>query len=162
MTIRIRLGASGDLDRLLEVWRAAVETSHAFREPEDVDWYEAIVAEHLPRMTDLRVAVDQTGAVLGFLAQDAGEIHMLFVAPEAQRRGVGTALLEEVASRFGVLHLDVNEQNPTARAFYGARGFVKVGRSDTDGQGRSFLLHLRRAHPPSDPARRLQLLIGAA
>jgi len=102
-------------------------------------------------MTDLRVAVDQTGAVLGFLAPDAGEIHMLFVAPEAQGRGVGTTLLEEVTSRFGVLHLDVNEQNPTARAFYGARGFVRVGRSDTDGQGRPFpLLHLRRAHPPSD------------
>ncbi len=52
------------------------------------------------------------GAVLGFLAQDAGEIHMLFVAPEARGRGVGTLLLEDVNSEFGVLRLDVNEQNP--------------------------------------------------
>lgn len=150
MTIRIRPGRSGDHVRLLEVWRAAVEPSHGFLEPEDVDWYEAIVAGHLRHMTDLRVAVDHTGAILGFLAQDAGEIHMLFVAPVAQRRGVGTALLEEVASQFGVVRLDVNEQNPSARAFYTANGFEEVGRSDTDGQGRSFpLLHLRREHPQS-------------
>ena len=70
---------------------------------------------------------------------------MLFVDPAAQRRGVGTALLEDVASQLGELRLDVNEQNPSARAFYEAKGFREVGRSDVDGQGRPFpLLHLRR------------------
>ncbi len=80
-------------------------------------------------MAGLRVSVDQTDMVLGFLAQDGGKIHTLFVAPCAQGRGVGTALLEDVASRFDVLRLDVNEQNLSARAFYEARGFQEVGRS---------------------------------
>lgn len=107
------------------------------------------MADHLPGMTDVRVAVDCSGAVLGFMAQDAGEIHMLFVAPDAQGRGVGTALLDDATLRFGVLYLEVNEQNPSARAFYRARSFEEVGRSDTDGQGRPFpLLRLRRDQGP--------------
>ncbi len=147
MSIRIRPGDPQDHERLLQVWRAAVEASHSFLTANDVTWYEAVVAGYLPQIRDLRVAVDETEDVVGFLAQDAGEIHMLFVDPAAQRRGVGTALLDDVASGFGALRLDVNEQNPTARAFYSARGFITVGRSDTDGQGRPFpLLHLRREH----------------
>lgn len=145
MTIRIRPGHPGDHDRLLQVWRASVEASHTFLTSSDVDWYETIVAGHLPKMSDVRVAVDQVDEAVGFLAQDAGEIHMLFVDPSAHRQGVGTALVEDAASGLGALHVDVNEQNPTARAFYAARGFTTVGRSENDGQGRPFpLLHLRR------------------
>lgn len=148
VSIRIRPVNPQDHERLLHVWRAAVEASHSFLTATDVNWYEAMVAGYLPQMKHVRVAVDETADVVGFLAQDAGEIHMLFVDPAAQRRGVGTALLDDLASGFGVLRLDVNEQNPTARAFYSARGFIAVGRSDTDGQGRPFpLLHLRREHP---------------
>ena len=145
MTVSIRFGRRGDHARLLEVWRSAVESSHTFLDASDVDRYEPMVAGYLPQMSDLRVAVDESNEVVGFLAQDAGHIHMLFVDPAAQRRGVGTALLEDVASQLGELRLDVNEQNPSARAFYEAKGFREVGRSDVDGQGRPFpLLHLRR------------------
>ncbi len=147
--MHIRAGRTEDHARLLEVWRASVEMSHTFLTASDVNWYEPMVAYYLTQMADLRVALDETDQVLGFLAQDAGEIHMLFVDPAAQRQGVGTALLEDVASGFGVLRLDVNEQNPTARAFYAAKGFTGVGRSDIDGQGRPFpLVHLRRDHAP--------------
>lgn len=145
MPIRVRPRCLTDNDRLLQVWRASVEVSHTFLTARDMDWYETIVAEYLPQMGDVRVAVDEGLEVVGFLAQDAGEIHMLFVDPAAHRRGIGTALLADVAIGFEVLRVDVNEQNPTAQAFYEARGFVAVGRSEFDGQGRPFpLLHLRR------------------
>jgi len=90
--------------------------------------------------------VDQAAKLVGFVAQDEGQIHMLFVAPDAQGgRGVGTALLDDVGMQFGVLCLDVNEQNPSARAFYRSRGFEEAGRSDLDGEGRTFpIIHLRR------------------
>lgn len=146
MAIQIRPAHPDEHGRLLEIWRAAVESSHHFLTPGDVDWYESVVARYLPLMQDLRVAVDER-EVVGFIAQDDGEVHMLFVDPRAQGRGVGTALLDDVAALYDTLRLDVNEQNPSARAFYRARGFVEVGRSELDTEGRPFpLIHLRR--PP--------------
>src|SRR6478609_5419122 len=145
MAVRIRGVRDEDLTSLLSIWRAAVEASHGFLTSEDVDRYEKLVAGYLSQMGDLRVAVDADDAALGFIAQHAGEIHMLFVSPDAQGRGVGTALLEHVAQDQPELRLDVNEQNPAAVAFYNANGFTQVGRSEVDGQGRPFpLLHLAR------------------
>ena len=148
MTSRIRAMRSDDHGQLLTIWRAAVEASHGFLTPEDIDEYEKLVSIYLPQLRDVRVAVTGGDEPVGFIAQDAGEIHMLFVAPSAQGGGVGSALLEDVAEGYAAVQLDVNEQNPRARAFYEAKGFEQVGRSELDTEGRPFpLLHLRRARP---------------
>lgn len=141
----IRRGRGGDEAALLSLWRAAVEATHDFLTEEDVDWYAEVVAGYLPAMNDIRVAEDARGIPLGFIAQDDGEIHMLFVDPAVHGRGVGTKLLNDVGSTFPVLRVDVNERNTSGRAFYYARGFEQAGRSEIDGQGRPFpLLHLQR------------------
>lgn len=148
MDIAIRPRRDTDLAALRRIWRAAVEATHLFLTPADLDEIGELVAGYLPRLNDLRVAVDAGDRPLGFVAQDAGEIHMLFVDPAAHGRGIGTRLLEDVGRDFATLRLDVNEQNPTARRFYEAKGFVQVGRSDHDHQGRPFpLLHLERRRP---------------
>ncbi|HWR84880.1 MAG TPA: acetyltransferase [Rhodoglobus sp.] len=145
MPVALRAARADDHDALLAVWRGAVEATHDFLTPDDVAFYAEAVARYLPVMSDLRVAADAGDRPVGFLAQDGGEIHMLFVAPQAQGGGIGTALLEDVAREHPVLRVDVNEQNPSGRRFYAARGFEQVGRSETDGEGRPFpLLHLRR------------------
>ena len=145
MSHRIRPAVAAEHGSLLAIWRRAVEASHDFLTPADIDWYEHLVAGYLPRMTDLRVAVDDAGALLGFLAQEAGHVHMLFVDPAAHGRGVGTALLADLGTEFSVLEVEVNEQNSGACAFYAARSFRQVGRSEVDGQGRPFpVLSLRR------------------
>ena len=147
MAVRIRARQDDDLPQLLVIWRSAVEVSHGFLTTDDVDWYEQLVSDYLPRMNDLRVAVQDDGRPVGFIAQEAGEIYMLFVAPHAQGTGVGSALLEHVSETEPTLRLDVNEQNPTALAFYLSRRFEQVGRSELDGQGRHYpLLHLARRH----------------
>lgn len=157
MELTIRPALAADHPRLLALWRAAVEATHDFLTPADVDAIETDVAGALPAMADLRVAVlaevadGDEPVVAGFVAQDDGEIHALFVDPAWHGRGVGTALLEDVAAGYDAVRLDVNEDNPSARAFYAARGFEVVGRSEVDGQGRAFpLLHLTRAgrRPP--------------
>ncbi|WP_233613110.1 GNAT family N-acetyltransferase [Leucobacter edaphi] len=56
---------------------------------------------------------------------------------------IGTALLDEVIARHGVTKVDVNEQNTGALGFYLRQGFVQVGKSELDGDGRPHpLLHL--------------------
>jgi putative acetyltransferase len=134
--LTIRPAVTHDHDRLVEIWRAAVEATHHFLATQDVDWYERLVRGYLSRMGDVRVAEVTGGAVLGFVAQDDGEIHMLFIDPSHHGRGVGTALLDDIANDFSLLRVDVNEENPSGRRFYAARGFQQVGRSEIDGQGR--------------------------
>jgi len=110
-----------------------VEASHGFLTVEDVDWYEQVVSRHLPHLQDVRVTETVDDEPIGFIAQDAGEIHLLFVAPSAQGSGVGAALLDDVAEEHAELRVEVNEANPTAGTFYLAKGFEQIGRSELDG-----------------------------
>ncbi|MBF6540145.1 GNAT family N-acetyltransferase [Nocardia farcinica] len=143
--IRIRPARAGEHELLLGIWRRAVEATHHFLTPADIDWYAGLLAGYLPAMSDLRVAEHAERGPVGFLAQENGEIDALFVEPSLHGHGIGTRLLDDVARDHPVLRLDVNEDNPTARKFYAAKGFEEVGRSEIDGQGRPFpLLHLRR------------------
>ena len=71
------------------------------------------------------------GSLLRTVADEA-ELLLLAVAPKAQRRGVGAALLDhfvEHAKRAGVrrVHLEVRDGNP-AVAMYQAFGFKAEGR----------------------------------
>jgi ribosomal-protein-alanine N-acetyltransferase len=84
----------------------------------------------------LMLAHDEHGAVHGFsllrTVADEAELLLLAVAPEAQRRGVGTSLLHHFidhARRAGArrVHLEVRDGNP-AVAMYQALGFKAEGR----------------------------------
>jgi len=85
-----------------------------------------------------RVATDgAAGPVVGYVvawfAAGEGEIANVAVAPAVRGRGIGGLLLDAAiaaASEHGAeaLYLDVRESNARARALYGSRGFVEVGR----------------------------------
>lgn len=82
----------------------------------------------------------------GFLGSVGPRVEMLFVEPGLRGRGIGTALLDDFRARHAEVWLDVNEQNPAARAFYARRGFTVTGRSPLDGAGQPCpLLHLHWA-----------------
>jgi GNAT superfamily N-acetyltransferase len=77
------------------------------------------------------LVVRRSGRVLGFLALRGDEVEHLYVHPTAQRRGVGTALLEAAkARRPGGLELWAFQRNTPALAFYTRRGFVERRRTD--------------------------------
>lgn len=136
-----------DREPLVALWRRAVEATHHFLSADDVDFYREIVAGHLAVAGDVRAAYDGHGRPVGFIAQDGGEIEMLFVEPEVHGRGVGGRLLDSVARDHDELFVDVNEQNPSGRRFYEAKGFVQIGRCELDPSGRPFpLLRLRRGN----------------
>ncbi|TNF36168.1 MAG: GNAT family N-acetyltransferase [Deltaproteobacteria bacterium] len=80
---------------------------------------------------------ESQGRVEGFvslLAHDDGpwEIGGLFVAPDAQRGGIGSALVAHAATLKGALVLTVFERNHSARAAYARMGFVPTGARGED------------------------------
>jgi GNAT superfamily N-acetyltransferase len=64
---------------------------------------------------------------LGLLALEASHVDQLYVEPDAQRSGVGSALLAHAkALHPSGLSLFTFQRNTRARAFYEARGFRAV------------------------------------
>ena len=92
---------------------------------------------------------------IGFMGLAGHDIAALFLEPAHRGQGGGRRLVAHAQRlRDGHLTVDVNEQNPAARGFYEALGFVVVGRSPLDDDGRPFpILHMRRP-TASDPSTR--------
>jgi putative acetyltransferase len=130
--------APRDFDRCVSIWEAATRTAHPFLGGEALAADRELVREVYMPQAEIMVA--GTGLrVMGFLAlvgADGGHVGGLFVAPEAQGRGIGRRLVEVAAERRGVLTVEVYAQNAGARAFYGSLGFRATGSRPQDDQGR--------------------------
>ena len=75
------------------------------------------------------------GVPVGYAAMKGGELNDLYVAPEAQRRGVGSALFERVQAAYpDGFRFWVFRDNTRARPFYDARGCVVVDSSEDDNE----------------------------
>ncbi|MGF7123674.1 GNAT family N-acetyltransferase [Rhodococcus sp. BE178] len=135
---------------LVRIWRSAVEATHDFLTPDDVDYYESrMLGDYLPAVEVTVATID--GLPAGFSGLAGSSLEMLFVDGARLGRGLGSALLRRAVAEHPDLHLDVNEQNPRAVDFYRHHGFVTTGRSATDADGRPFpILHMARATHPSD------------
>jgi ribosomal protein S18 acetylase RimI-like enzyme len=70
--------------------------------------------------------------LIGFIACREGWIDQLYVLPEHQVRGAGSALLDLAKTRFPSLQLWTFQRNAGARRFYEGRGFRVV--RETDGR----------------------------
>ncbi|RIJ70314.1 acetyltransferase [Nakamurella silvestris] len=128
----------------MRIWRSAVTATHDFLGPEDIADFEVRIPRDLLPQVRLTVAV-LNGSPVGFAGVAGGNLEMLFVDDAFRGRGVGTALLQAELAENPQLTTDVNEQNPQALSFYRRQGYVVVGRSEIDGDGRPFpLLHLAR------------------
>ena len=121
-----------DLGVLKVVYRRASlsnegDRAHLLAEPETLDYSDEWV-----RRGCTRVATSD-GRIVGFataVAHDERlELEDLFVDPDWMRRGIGLALIGDVAARArhgGVRRIDVTA-NPHALSFYTAAGFVTEG-----------------------------------
>jgi putative acetyltransferase len=89
---------------------------------------------------------DGNGMVAGFIGIAEGKVEMLFIHPEYREQGIGRTLLRYAIHERGATTVDVNEQNDQALGFYLRMGFVVVGRSELDSNGKPYpLLHMRLA-----------------
>lgn len=68
------------------------------------------------------------------------------MVPEARRSGLGAALVARAGLEpdIGVIHLEVREDNPGARAFYEALEFQQTGRREGYYQDGTAALRLSR------------------
>ncbi|WP_306016390.1 acetyltransferase [Oceanicaulis sp. MMSF_3324] len=135
-------------DRVIEIWRDAVDATHDFLTPEDRRAIDEEVCGFLSQ-APLALAQSAAGEILGFMLvspTDTGA-HMdaLFIDPAAHGQGLGRALVNHALARHDAITTDVNAQNIGAVKFYDAMGFIETGRSDRDDQRRPYpLIHLSR------------------
>ncbi len=152
----IRLARAADYDTLVELWERSVRATHHFLTEDDIGALRSHVREALSDAAlELWVLTERADVPVGFMGLVEHDIAALFLEPVHRGQGGGRRLVEHAQQlRGGSLTVDVNEQNPAARGFYEALGFVVVSRSPLDGDGRPFpLLHMRRPAPPEGPTR---------
>jgi putative acetyltransferase len=151
----IRLARAADYDTLVELWERSVRATHDFLTEDDIGALRPLVREALSDALELWVLAETADVPVGFMGLAEQDIAALFLEPAHRGQGAGRRLVTHAQQlRGGSLTVDVNEQNPAARGFYEALGFVVVSRSPLDGDGRPFpLLHMRRPAPPDQSTR---------
>jgi putative acetyltransferase len=143
MVPRIRRSEIRDAERTVDIWRRAVDATHHFLKPEDRLAIDREVQNLLPS-APLWLAVDDNDCAIGFMLTESESIEALFIDPAFHRRGIGRALVEHALQGRSGVTTDVNEQNQQAIGFYEHLGFVRIGRSPDDGQGRPYpLIHMQ-------------------
>lgn len=140
---KIRPSTPADGPRVVEIWRNAVDATHAFLTSVDRAALDIEVCGFLPS-APLYLAVDNADCAVGFMLLDGSHMEALFIDPAYHGQGVGRQLVEHGLGLSPAMTTDVNEQNPQALGFYQRLGFQQSGRSERDGQGRAYpLIHLR-------------------
>lgn len=123
----------GLLNELTALWEASVRATHHFLREADIENLKPYVTEGLAAIRHLYVATD-ADTPTAFIGIQDKKIEMLFVSPQHLRKGIGKRLVDMAVRNHGAVFVDVNEQNPDAKAFYEKLGFVEFGRTEMDEQ----------------------------
>lgn len=126
------------IDTLIALWKASVRATHHFLTEDDIQKLIPFVRTGLSDIGTLIVVSDDNHAPIAFMGVEASKIEVLFVSPDYFGKGIGRKLTELAISQYGVLYVDVNEQNPEAEGFYRHIGFEVFERSKLDEQGNQF------------------------
>ena len=125
----IRRATAADADAIANVLTAARAAQPWFprlHSPDETLWF---VRERLLPKNDAWV-VEENGRVVAFAAIRDDVLGHLFVHPDAQRSGIGTALLEHTQRLLPAGYSLWTHQASEARIFYEARGLVAVEFTD--------------------------------
>lgn len=128
--LNIRRLALADMDAAARVHRAAFNDAlpwlAGLHTPDEDCWF---YRERMFSACTLWGAFDGE-AINGVIAFHDDWIEQLYVLPAAQRRGIGSALLEIAQQGADRLQLWTFQRNARARRFYEARGFAAVEGTD--------------------------------
>ncbi|MDR1451135.1 MAG: GNAT family N-acetyltransferase [Helicobacteraceae bacterium] len=127
-----------EYDNLIEIWELSVRASHDFLTEEDIRFYKQKIRDRYFDKIDLYAARDDDGEMTGFMGVSNDKIEMLFIRPEEMRKGIGRLFVEYAINKLHIKKADVNEQNKQAALFYKKLGFVIVGYSPLDDNGKPY------------------------
>ncbi len=121
---------------VLQLWEESVSASHDFITKKDIDHYKEMIAESLVNFE--LFAVDEGDEMQGFIALSNQKIQMLFVHPNAFRRGFGKRLIQYAVQVHRAWLVDVNAQNEQALSFYLSMGFRIYHKFPNDSAGKPY------------------------
>jgi len=119
-----------DMDAAARVHRTAFDQAlpalAGLHTPKEDQWF---FRERVFKACEVWGAFDGAG-MIGMIAFRQHRIDQLYVLPEAQGRGTGSALLQVAQRAFDRLQLWTFQRNAPARRFYEARGFALMQQTD--------------------------------
>ncbi|KTC87688.1 GNAT family N-acetyltransferase [Legionella drozanskii] len=132
-----------DYLQLIEIWEKSVRATHDFLPDKEIDELKPLILNNYFNAVLLKCSKNIEGKIIGFIGVAEYKIEMLFISPDVQGQGIGSALCQYAIEHLGATKVDVNEQNHRAREFYKKIGFNVVNRSELDGQGKPYpILHM--------------------
>jgi GNAT superfamily N-acetyltransferase len=136
--IQLRDARDSDRRAIAKILHNATHAAYKFMAwPHTDKDTDAFVAASMARWDRVRVACDDDGTVVAFLCLEGKLIDQLFVAPEHQKRGIGSRLLDDAKALCPKgLSLFTFQANKPARGFYEKNGFraVAYGISEAEGE----------------------------
>lgn len=115
-----------DLEEMVRIWYDASVIAHPFVPASFWASHKSAMKEKYLPLAENYV-FEQEGKVKGFISLAGERVCALFVAPEAQGRGIGKALLEYAKALKGRLSLKVYRDNKKAILFYEKSGLEAAG-----------------------------------
>lgn len=144
-TVSIRTAREADFDDLTDLWERSARSSHAFMDDDEFVELKPHIRDLLLPSMDVWVA-ELEGEMLGFVGARGEHVELLYVAPEAQGKGIGPQLLAQLAEGEGPRSVEVYADNVVGLGFYLSQGFRETRRNPVDAAGRAFaIVHLERA-----------------
>lgn len=122
----IRTCRETDLEEMVRIWYDASVIAHPFMSDSFWASHKSLMREEYLPLAENYV-FEQEGKVAGFISLVGEIVCALFVAPEAQGKGAGKALLEHAKALKGRLSLKVYRENRKAILFYEKNGLRAVG-----------------------------------
>ncbi|MFT5761172.1 MAG: putative acetyltransferase [Polaribacter sp.] len=110
---------------LLEIWEKAALIAHPFLSDEFHQMVKGAMKDMYLPNSDTWI-YEESGAIIGFIAMLNNEIGGLFVDPNQQSKGIGTALVKHISQFHDTLEVEVFEENKIGKPFYEKYGFKVI------------------------------------
>lgn len=121
----IREYKTTDLENLITIWYNAQALAHPFLSKDFVDELKTMM-ENLFIPNSKTWVYEVENEVIGFIAMMNNEIGGLFVNPNKQSKGTGTALVNHVNTLHNSLEVEVFKNNVIGTSFYNKYGFKLI------------------------------------